>query len=88
MARLTSFLCIVVLVGAMVVGHVTAANGEPQSQPSQGDRSPVDVSALGPQIGERVPDFNLPDQFGRMWTLPSIMGPRGAMLVFFRSADW
>jgi hypothetical protein len=48
----------------------------------------IDVSKLGPQVGERVPDFSLKDQNGRMWTLQSIMGPKGAMLVFYRSADW
>ena len=48
----------------------------------------VDVSKLGAQVGEKVPDFNLADQQGRNWTLSSIMGPKGAMLVFFRSADW
>ncbi len=51
-------------------------------------RVPVDVSTLGPQVGQRVPDFNLKDQNGTAWTLESIMGPKGAMLVFFRSADW
>ena len=48
----------------------------------------IDVSKLGPQIGERVPDFRLPDQTGRLHTLSSIMGPKGLMLVFIRSADW
>jgi hypothetical protein len=48
----------------------------------------IDVSRLGPQVGERVPDFSLPDQTGKIWTLQSIMGPKGAMLVFYRSADW
>jgi peroxiredoxin len=51
-------------------------------------RTPVDVSKLGPQVGDRVPDFTLTDQSGKTWTLQSIMGPKGAMLVFFRSADW
>jgi len=51
-------------------------------------RTPIDVSKLGPQVGERVPDFSLKDQTGKTWTLPSIMGPKGAMLVFVRSADW
>jgi hypothetical protein len=48
----------------------------------------IDVSKLGPQVGERVPDFMLKDQNGKTWTLQSIMGPKGAMLVFYRSADW
>jgi cytochrome oxidase Cu insertion factor (SCO1/SenC/PrrC family) len=51
-------------------------------------RQKVDVSKLGPQVGQRVPDFSLPDQTGRTRNLQSIMGTRGAMLVFFRSADW
>ena len=49
---------------------------------------PIDVSALGPQVGEAVPDFALPDQTGTIRTLDSIMGERGAMIVFHRSADW
>ena len=63
-------------------GLLAAAPQAPQP------RQPIDVSKLGPQVGERVPDFNLKDQNGKSWTLPSIMGPKGAMLVFFRSADW
>jgi hypothetical protein len=50
--------------------------------------SRVDVSRLGPQVGERVPDFALLDQTGKSQSLQSIMGRRGAMLVFIRSADW
>ncbi len=52
------------------------------------ERKPVDVSTLGPQVGERVPDFALPDQHGRTRTLDSIMGEKGAMILFHRSADW
>jgi len=48
----------------------------------------IDLSKLGPQVGERVPDFSLHDQNGKIFTLRSIMGPKGAMLVFYRSADW
>ena len=51
-------------------------------------RTQIDISRLGPQVGERVPDFTLADQSGRQRTLQSIMGSRGAMLVFVRSADW
>ena len=54
----------------------------------QNSRARVDVSKLGPQVGERVPDFSLRDQAGRVRDLQSIMGPRGAMVVFLRSADW
>jgi hypothetical protein len=51
-------------------------------------RQQSDLSKLGPQVGERVPGFELKDQNGKSWTLQSIMGPKGAMLVFIRSADW
>jgi hypothetical protein len=51
-------------------------------------RVPIDLSKVGPQVGQRVPDFTLQDQNGKAWTLQSILGPKGAMLVFVRSADW
>ena len=55
---------------------------------AQTPRQKIEVSKLGPQVGERVPDFSLKDQNGKLQTLQSIMGPKGAMLVFLRSADW
>jgi hypothetical protein len=63
----------------LMVGAAAAQDLEP---------SEIDVSRLGPQIGDIVPDFSLPDQNEQVWTRESIMGPRGAMLVFVRSADW
>lgn len=51
-------------------------------------RTKIDVSKLGPQVGQTVPDFSLSDQTGKVWTRASIMGPKGALLLFYRSADW
>ncbi len=51
-------------------------------------RTPIDVASLGPQVGEQVPAFSLPDQNGRVQTLDSILGPNGAILLFHRSANW
>ena len=48
----------------------------------------TDLAKLGPQVGQRAIDFSLPDQMGRIRSLRSIAGPKGTMLVFFRSADW
>lgn len=48
----------------------------------------VDTSKLGPQVGATVPPVSGTDQFGKPQTLVSASGPKGAMLVFFRSADW
>jgi hypothetical protein len=47
-----------------------------------------DPQALGPKVGERVPEFSLPDQHGTVRSLRSTLGPNGAVLVFYRSADW
>jgi len=52
------------------------------------ERESIDVASLGPQVGERIPEFALPDQNGTVQTLESIMGAEGAMIVFHRSADW
>ena len=52
------------------------------------ERQPIDVTALGPQVGELVPDFSLLDQNGQIQTRESILGPNGAILLFHRSADW
>ena len=51
-------------------------------------RAPIEVAKLGPQVGETVPGFSLRDQDGAARTLQSVMGPRGALIVFIRSADW
>jgi hypothetical protein len=42
----------------------------------------------GLNAGARIPAFSLQDQNGRTQTFASIKGPKGAVLVFFRSADW
>jgi hypothetical protein len=44
--------------------------------------------ATGPEAGSAAPDFSASDQSGQTRTLKSVMGPKGAMLVFYRSADW
>lgn len=48
----------------------------------------TDVSSLGPQVGSVIPAFSGVDQLGRTQTLDSVMGREGAMVVFYRSADW
>lgn len=48
----------------------------------------VDVRALGPQVGDRIPEFTLRDQNGRARSLTSLMGAKGLILLFYRSADW
>ncbi len=64
-----------------LVVHATAQQSAPQP-------ALPDVQKLGPQVGTRVPEFTLLDQKGQSRTLASLMGPKGLMLVFYRSADW
>jgi len=56
--------------------------------PPQGSGSESPEVPTGPGVGDQVPSFRLADQHGHMQDLNSCSGPRGAMLVFFRSADW
>jgi hypothetical protein len=42
----------------------------------------------GPTIGSIVPSFEAPDQNGHVQNLKSIAGSKGALLVFFKSADY
>ena len=65
------------LLWTAVVGAL-AASGQAQTN----------LATLGPQVGQRAIDFSLPDQQDRVRTLKSFAGPKGTMLVFFRSADW
>ena len=67
-----------------VLGGLLQQQAAGQAAPLQ----KIDVAKLGPQVGQTVPDFSLKDQNGKVRNLASIMGAKGAMLVFVRSADW
>jgi len=43
---------------------------------------------FGPALGSKLPGFELKDQDGKTHTLAGLLGPKGAVIVFFRSADW
>jgi len=68
--------------------HATGVKAEMPGQQANATTTAPDVTKLGPQVGEKVPDFSLPDQHGQTRTLSSLMGPKGLVLVFNRSADW
>jgi hypothetical protein len=74
------------LAAYVVLAVVSLVAGAAEAQDLTPSR--IEVSKLGPQVGELVPEFSLPDQNGKLWTRDSIMGANGAMLVFIRSADW
>jgi cytochrome oxidase Cu insertion factor (SCO1/SenC/PrrC family) len=50
--------------------------------------APAPKIQTGPEVGSVLPNFEAPDQQGKTQTLATLTGPKGLMLVFFRSADW
>ena len=42
----------------------------------------------GPMVGERLPDFDLPDQTGQRVSFHEDRGSSKAAVVFFRSVVW
>ena len=44
--------------------------------------------SVGLEIGQPAPAFVLPDQFGHEQSNQTLKGPKGIVLLFFRSADW
>jgi len=83
MTQRTIFSSVVALL--LTFGSAIALGAQP---PSPGATPPVDVERIGPQVGQPLPDFSLSDQEGRTRSLKSLLGPKGAVIVFFRSADW
>jgi peroxiredoxin len=45
-------------------------------------------SEAGLRAGQKAPDFSAVDQFGKTQTLGTLRGPKGTVLLFYRSADW
>ena len=73
---------------ALVFGLALALFATSGDQSRSTSATTVDVESIGPKIGASLPDFNLRDQRGEAHTLKSLLGPKGAVIVFFRSADW
>ena len=44
----------------------------------------VPASAQAPRIGEKAPEFSLPDQDGKQVALADLLSPNGAILIFYR----
>ncbi len=75
-----------VLVAGLALFAIGA--GEVRVRQSGTAATHVDVEHLGPQVGTSLPGFTLRDQRGEPRSLTSLLGPKGALIVFFRSADW
>ena len=85
MSRMFSGPCITLSVCLLALAPTS------ESAPATQSNNPapmVDVETVGPKVGDVLPDFTLRDQSGEMRSMRSLLGPNGAVIVFFRSADW
>ena len=71
----------VLLFSSIIVFSQESTNSNFQIDPELG-------FSTGPAIGEKVPAFNLPDQSGEQKSLKDLIGKKGAVIDFHRSAEW
>ena len=67
---------------------LSAQTPPPQARPGNSAAEAKIPFSTGPEVGQEIPAFRAVDQYGKMQDFNSIRGPKGAMIVFFRSADW
>jgi hypothetical protein len=65
------------------VAAIMLASG--QEKPAAADSV---APAIGLEIGQPAPAFALTDQFGHEQSNQTLRGPKGTVILFFRSADW
>jgi hypothetical protein len=75
-----------VVVAGLVLLAISA--GDARAPQSGTAATHIGLERFGPQVGTSLPDFTLRDQRGEPRSLKSLLGPKGALIVFFRSADW
>ena len=44
----------------------------------------VPLSTQAPRVGQKAPEFMLPDQDGKQTSLADLLSPNGAVLIFYR----
>jgi cytochrome oxidase Cu insertion factor (SCO1/SenC/PrrC family) len=73
------------LASALVAAYLLAVSA---TVPVAAQAPAVNLESRGPQAGAQAPPFSGVDQQGRTQTLETVMKADGAMIVFYRSADW
>ena len=71
-------LIIVLCLACSAIGQVRFDSDDPYDQ----------NITKGIPVGEKIPEFSAVDAQGKKWDFDSIKGPKGAVLLFYRSADW
>jgi len=65
------------------IGFLALASGQENHLPNEGV-----AASVGLEIGQQAPAFTLTDQFGHEQSNQTLKGPKGMVILFFRSADW
>jgi len=86
MPRHFSFLSVCLQTLGLLSNFLISASGVPPS-PALATQSGPSVKT-GPPVGDKIPPFKAIDQNGETRDFESIRGPKGALILFFRSADW
>ncbi len=68
---------------ALLVSAGFLALGFASQKPGEETAPPVGIN-----VGQKMPRFTAPDQFGHEVSSDALKGPNGTVLLFFRSADW
>ena len=76
--------------GAIVIASLLTPNrlmgqAGAQARPAWMDAPPT---STGLAVGKKIPVFRATDQSGKIQDFNSIRGPKGAVIMFSRSADW
>jgi len=76
-----------ILLALLLVGRLAMAQGQAgaQARPAWMDAPPT---STGLAVGKKIPVFRATDQSGKIQDFNSIRGPKGAVIMFSRSADW
>ena len=77
--------CSLGAVAFLIFTQFSSAQTKPEQPPVKAEKKKL---ATGPEVGQKIPYFRASDQHGKMQDLTFIRGPKGGMIVFFRSADW
>lgn len=72
---------------------ITAHLGDTITARGALDEDTIQITSIEPMdiglaVGQKAPAFSLRDQSGQAQTLDTLKGPKGTVLLFFRSADW
>jgi hypothetical protein len=77
--------CALALISLLIMPRLLLAQSNEHQQTSEAEKS---AFATGPDVGQKIPYFNALNQNRKLQDFNSIRGPKGAMIVFLRSADW